>query len=370
MAKVGLIGWRGMVGSVLMERMKAERDFDHFEPVFASTSQVGQKGPDIGVSLPPLMDAFDVEALGEMDIILTCQGSGYSKEVHGKLRARGWNGYWIDASSAFRMNDESVIVLDPVNREVIDKALTTGVKDYIGGNCSVSLMLMAVNGLFREGLVEWISAMTYQAASGAGANNMRELVKQMAVIGDETADILAEPSSPISALDTAVSRAMKTEAFPVDYFTAPLAGSALAWIDSEKETGQSREEWKGMVETNKILETSSPIPVDGICVRIGSMRCHAQALTIKLSDDRGTEELTEIIRSGNDWVEIVANNKADTLNLLTPAAVAGKLGVRIGRIRKMNLGPKYLTAFTVGDQLLWGAAEPLRRVLRLILDKS
>ncbi len=368
MKKVGFIGWRGMVGSVLVQRMLKENDFRGFQPLFASTSQVGMRGPDIGVDIPPLEDAINVEWLSSLDVVVTCQGSGYTKKVYPELRRSGWSGYWIDASSALRMEQGSVIILDPVNRDVIDKALAGGVKDFVGGNCTVSLMLMAVGGLFKKGLVEWLTSMTYQAASGAGAKNMRELVAQMAAIGEGSGDLLSDSASSILDLDARVIETMNGEAYPTDNFTAPLAGSVLPWIDTEMETGQSREEWKGIVETNKILGTTTPIPVDGVCVRIGAMRCHAQALTIKLTADIPLPEIEAAIAAGNDWVEIVPNTKEDSLKLLTPAAVTGKLTVAVGRIRKLNLGPEYLTVFTVGDQLLWGAAEPLRRMLRILLD--
>ncbi|MDJ0766784.1 MAG: aspartate-semialdehyde dehydrogenase [Myxococcota bacterium] len=368
MVTVGFIGWRGMVGSVLLDRMRQERDFNGFRPIFASTSQVNAPGPNVGVEVPPLQDAFDIRVLLKFDIIVTCQGSGYTKKVYPLLKDAGWDGYWIDAASALRMDPDSVIVLDPVNRDVIDQALSSGIKKYIGGNCTVSLMLMAVSGLFREGLVAWLTSMTYQAASGAGAKSMRELVAQMGAISSTTKNILQDPNAPILDLDDAVTTAMNSVVFPTDTIGAPLAGSALPWIDSQLDSGQSREEWKGYAETNKILETGAPVPVDGICVRIGSMRCHSQALTIKLTRDVPIEEIEAIISGANDWVQIVPNTKEASLDRLTPAAVTGKLTVPIGRIRKMTIGPEYLTAFTVGDQLLWGAAEPIRRILKLVLD--
>ncbi|MCP4604093.1 MAG: aspartate-semialdehyde dehydrogenase [Proteobacteria bacterium] len=368
MKKVGFIGWRGMVGSVLMDRMKAENDFLGFDPLFASTSQAGQQGPDIGVDTPPLRDAFDIDTLSAMDIIVTCQGSGYTKKVYPELKESGWKGYWIDAASALRMQDDSVIVLDPVNRDVIDKALDSGLKNYIGGNCTVSLMLMAIGGLFRKGLIEWVTSMTYQAASGAGAKNMRELVTQMSAIGVASKDLLDNPDSSILKLDTRVIETMNDAGFPIDNFTVPLAGSALPWIDTYMETGQSREEWKGYAETNKILQTKNPIPIDGICVRIGSMRCHSQALTIKLTKEIPVDEIEGIIKEANDWVTVIPNTKEDSLKHLTPTAVTGKLAVPVGRVRKLNIGPEYVTAFTVGDQLLWGAAEPIRRTLKIVLE--
>ncbi|MFZ2633724.1 MAG: aspartate-semialdehyde dehydrogenase [Desulfosalsimonadaceae bacterium] len=368
MLKVGFIGWRGMVGSVLMDRMMEEDDFHGFEPLFASTSQIGQRGPDIGgMDIPPLQDAFDIKTLSGMDIIVTCQGGDYTKKVYPALRSAGWKGYWVDASSSLRMADDSIIVLDPVNRHVIDKGLAGGIKNYIGGNCTVSLMLMAAGGLFAKGYIEWITSMTYQASSGAGANNMRELVKQMGVINRAGEEFLSDPASSILELDRRVIQTMRSPGFPVDYFGVPLAGSAIPWIDTALPSGQSREEWKGFAETNKILETASPIPIDGICVRIGAMRCHSQALTIKLNKDLPVPEIESIIASANDWVRVIPNTKEDTIRHLTPAAVTGTLDVPVGRIRKLNIGPEYITLFTVGDQLLWGAAEPIRRVLKIIL---
>jgi len=368
MLKVGFIGWRGMVGSVLMDRMREENDFNGFEALFASTSQVGQAAPDVGLKTPPLQDAFDVKTLSGMDIIVTCQGSGYTKKVYSELRDNGWNGYWLDAASALRMSDDSIIVLDPVNRTVIDKALAQGTKNFIGGNCTVSLMLMAVGGLFQEGYVEWLSSMTYQASSGAGANNMRELVKQMSVIGQAGEEILSDHASSILSLDKRVIETMRGASFPIENFGVPLAGSAIPWIDSPLESGQTREEWKGVSETNKILQTDQPIPIDGICVRIGAMRCHSQALTIKLTKDLPINDIEEIIAGANDWVKVISNTKEDSIKHLTPAAVTGKLDVPVGRIHKMNIGPEYLTLFTVGDQLLWGAAEPIRRMLKILIE--
>ncbi len=368
MLKVGFIGWRGMVGSVLMDRMREEADFKGFEALFASTSQVGQDAPDVGLNTPPLQDAYDMKTLSAMDIIVTCQGGSYTKKVYPELRANGWKGYWLDAASALRMTDDSIIVLDPVNRKVIDKALTDGAKNYIGGNCTVSLMLMAVGGLFQKGYIEWLTSMTYQASSGAGANNMRELVKQMSVIGQTGDKILADPDSSILELDRRVINAMNSSSFPVQYFGVPLAGSAIPWIDTAMDSGQTREEWKGFAETNKILKTTHPIPIDGICVRIGAMRCHSQALTIKLNRDLPLKEIETIIGGANDWVKVIANTKEESIKHLTPAAVTGKLTVPVGRIRKMNIGPQYLTLFTVGDQLLWGAAEPIRRMLKILLE--
>lgn len=364
--KVGFIGWRGMVGSVLLQRMQEENDFAGIEPVFFSTSQVGIPAPmDAGL----LLDATDIDQLKQLDVVITCQGGDYTKAVHPALRQAGWDGYWIDAASTLRMVDDAVIILDPVNRDVIDKALSAGQKDFIGGNCTVSLMLMAIGGLFRAGLVEWVSSMTYQAASGAGAPNMRELLSQMGVLEHSVSDLLADPASAILNIDRKVTETMRSDALPHSEFGYALAGSVLPWIDREVEDGQSREEWKGHVETNKILASKQPVPVDGICVRIGSMRCHSQALTIKLNRDLPIEEIERLIVQDNQWVKLVANNKADTLEQLTPAAIAGTLSVPVGRVRKMKMGPQYLSAFTCGDQLLWGAAEPLRRMLRILQEK-
>ncbi len=369
MLNVGFVGWRGMVGSVLMDRMRAEGDFVGYEPHFFSTSQAGQEGPDVGMGSAPLGDAYDVEKLKAMDIVVTCQGTSYTKKVYPEMRNDGWGGYWIDAASALRMHDDSVIVLDPVNREVIDKALSDGLKNYIGGNCTVSLMLMAMAGLFKADLVEWLSSMTYQAASGAGAKNMRELVIQMRELAGAAGDDLGDPSSAILDIDKRVTACMRDASFPVDNFGAPLAGSLLPWIDSPMENGQSREEWKGYAETNKILGCESPIPVDGICVRIGAMRSHSQALTVKLKKDVPVDEIEGLLAEANEWVKVVPNDKDKTLRELTPAAVSGTLAVPIGRIRKMNIGPEYLAAFTCGDQLLWGAAEPIRRILGIVLER-
>jgi len=368
MLKVGFIGWRGMVGSVLMDRMREENDFNGFEALFASTSQVGQAAPDVGLHTPPLQDAFDIKTLSDMDIIVTCQGGSYTKKAYPELRAAGWKGYWIDAASALRMDEDSIIVLDPVNRDVIDKGLASGVKNFIGGNCTVSLMLMAIGGLFREDCVDWVSSMTYQASSGAGANNMRELIRQMTALGHAGEEILADPASSILQLDRQVTQTMRSGSFPVENFGVPLAGSVIPWIDSPLESGQTREEWKGFAETNKILQTSAAIPIDGICVRIGTMRCHSQALTIKLSKDLPVSDIESIIARSNDWVKIIPNTKEDTIKNLSPAAVSGNLAIPVGRIRKMNIGPEYLSLFTVGDQLLWGAAEPVRRMLKVVIE--
>ena len=369
MLKVGLVGWRGMVGSVLMERMRAENDFETIDPVFFTTSQAGQAAPDVGQGSSTLLDAFDLDALAEMDVVLTCQGGDYTGAVHGKLRDSGWNGYWIDAASTLRMVDNAVIVLDPINSPVIDQALTDGKKDFIGGNCTVSLMLMAIGGLFKAGLVEWVSSMTYQAASGAGAKNMRELLSQMGSLHQAAGDALQTPSSAILDLDRDVTACLGGDNIPTENFGVPLAGSLIPWIDKAVEEGQTKEEWKGFVETNKILQSDPLVPIDGICVRIGAMRSHSQALTIKLTKDVSIEEITEILRNDNEWVDVVDNNKEDTLARLTPAAISGTLTVPVGRLRKMKMGPEYLSAFTVGDQLLWGAAEPLRRMLRILQEK-
>ncbi len=370
MSRVGFIGWRGMVGSVLMERMAAECDFDgSFEPIFFSTSNVGGRAPDVRGADPKLGDAFDIAVLSKLDIIVTCQGGDYTNEVHPKLRANGWNGLWIDAASSLRMKDDAVIILDPVNRNVIDAGLKNGIKDYIGGNCTVSLMLMGLGALFENGWVEWMSTMTYQAASGAGAKNMRELVKQMRAIGNVDASML-ESDSAILDLDRKVTSIIRDASFPTDNFGAPLAGSLIPWIDKCWENGQTKEEWKGVAETNKILGTTKQIPIDGLTVRIGAMRCHSQAVTIKLTKDFSIEEITEAIKGYSPWTKVVENTKEATLRELSPAAVNGTLTVPVGRIHKMNIGPEYLTAFTVGDQLLWGAAEPLRRMLRIALGKA
>ncbi|WP_020650283.1 aspartate-semialdehyde dehydrogenase [Solimonas variicoloris] len=371
MKKLGLVGWRGMVGSVLMQRMQEENDFVHVEPHFFSTSAVGGAGPKIGGrDTPALKDANSVEALRAMDIIITCQGGDYTNAVFPKLRAAGWDGYWIDAASALRMADDAVIILDPVNRAVIDAALDKGVKNYIGGNCTVSLMLMAVGALYEAGLVEWMSAMTYQAASGAGAQNMRELLAQMGVLERTVAAELAEPASAILDIDRKVAAAQRSADFPTQHFGVPLAGSLIPYIDKQLDNGQSKEEWKGQAETNKILgRAADPIPVDGLCVRIGAMRCHSQALTIKLKRDVPVAEIEQMIRTHNEWVRVVPNTREDSMKALTPVAVTGTLNVAVGRLRKLNMGPTYLGAFTVGDQLLWGAAEPLRRMLRILLAR-
>lgn len=370
MKKVGFVGWRGMVGSVLMERMVAENDFNGCDARFFSTTQVGRKGPEIGRDVPLVEDAHELKRLAEMDIIVSCQGGGYTQECHPQLRRNGWQGFWIDAASTLRMDNSSVIVLDPVNRHVIDNALKNGIRDFIGGNCTVSLMLMALGGLFENKLVEWITSMTYQAASGAGANNMRELVAQMQSIGAGATALLSDPATAIQLLDHQVTHTLRNERFPTEHFGAPLAASLIPWIDRPMDSGQTREEWKGYAESNKILGLQEkPIPIDGQCVRIGAMRCHSQAFTIKLTRDLPLDEIEDVLASHNEWVTVVPNEKEITMRELTPARVAGTLAVPVGRLRKLNMGPTYLTAFSVGDQLLWGAAEPLRRMLRILLER-
>lgn len=369
MKRVGLVGWRGMVGSVLMERMRAEGDFALIEPVFFSTSQAGGKAPNVGKDVAALADAYDIEALKTLDIIISCQGGDYTSEVHPKLRKAGFKGYWIDAASTLRMQDQAVIVLDPVNREVIDAGLKSGLTDYAGGNCTVSLMLMGLVGLFRQGWVEWVSSMTYQAASGAGAKNMRELLLQMRGLAGAAGASLDQPDTDILDIERAVSSYMRGAEIPTREFGAPLAGSLLAWIDKAVDGGATKEEWKGFAEANKLLATKQPIPIDGLCVRVGALRCHSQALTIKLTKDVPVDEIEAVIRESNAWARVVENTKEATVQELTPTAVTGKLHVPVGRIHKLRMGPEYVGAFTVGDQLLWGAAEPLRRVLRIILER-
>ncbi len=368
--KVGFIGWRGMVGSVLMQRMREENDFAHIpEAHFFTTSNVGGAAPDFGQANKTLLDANNIAELAKMDIIVTCQGGDYTKSVHEPLRASGWNGYWIDAASALRMKDNAIIVLDPVNRNVIDAGLKNGIKDYIGGNCTVSLMLMALGGLFQNGLVEWATSMTYQAASGAGAKNMRELISGMGAVHSQVAAELADPASAILAIDRKVSDFLRSEEYPKANFGVPLAGSLIPWIDADLGNGQSKEEWKGGVETNKILGANRPVIVDGLCVRIGAMRCHSQAITLKLKKDLPLAEIEQTIASANEWTKVVPNTKEATVHELTPAAVTGTLATPVGRIRKLEMGGEYISAFTVGDQLLWGAAEPIRRMLNIVLGK-
>jgi aspartate-semialdehyde dehydrogenase len=372
MLRVGIVGWRGMVGSVLVQRMREERDFEHVEPVFFSTSQAGGKGPAIGRDTPPVGDAMNVASLKALPVIISCQGGDYTNDIYPKLRKAGWKGYWIDAASALRMNDDAVIILDPVNLPVIDAALKNGVKDYIGGNCTVSLMLMAMAGLLQRDEIEWLTSMTYQAASGQGAAAMRELVAQMATIGEGAEKLLDDPASAILDIDRAVSDQIRSRTLPRENIGYPLAGSLLPWIDKDLGNGQSREEWKAQAEGNKILgrHNGNAIPMDGVCVRIGAMRCHSQALTIKLRRSIPLDEVEGMLAEANDWVKVVPNRRDESLAELTPAAVTGKLSVPVGRLRKLPMGKDYLTAFTVGDQLLWGAAEPLRRMLRILLDRG
>ncbi|MBN2060488.1 MAG: aspartate-semialdehyde dehydrogenase [Deltaproteobacteria bacterium] len=368
MLRIGFIGWRGMVGSVLMGRMLEEKDFKGYEPLFFTTSDIGGEGPDIGMDIPPLMDACDINLLSGLDVAVSCQGGDYTKKVYPELRKKGWKGYWIDAASALRMDGDSIIILDPVNKTVIDQGLSSGVRTFVGGNCTVSLMLMALSGLFANNHVEWVSTMTYQAASGAGANNMKELVSQMARLVHVSQDLLDNPSSTAIGIDDLITRELRNASFPSEYFGAPLAASLIPWIDTPMESGQTREEWKGYAETNKILNSKKMIPVDGICVRVGAMRCHSQGFTIKLDKDIPLDEIVDMIDKGNEWVKVIPNSRQETLKHLTPAAVNGTLAVPVGRIRKLLMGPEYITAFSVGDQLLWGAAEPIRRGLKLIRE--
>jgi aspartate-semialdehyde dehydrogenase len=367
---VAIVGWRGMVGSVLMQRMLEEDDFSLIEPAFFTTSNIGGEGPVIRGRAAALQDAYDFAALGRSDVILTCQGGDYTAEVYPKLRAGGWNGYWIDAAKTLRMQDDAVVILDPVNRPIIDAALERGLKNYIGGNCTVSLMMMALSGLFRHDLVEWMTCMTYQAASGAGAQTMRELLQQMGEAHLAAKDLLADPASAILDIDREVAGILRDERFPTEHTGVPLAGSLIPWIDKDLGNGMSLEEWKGGAETNKILgRTAAPIPVESLCVRIGAMRCHSQALTVKLRRDVALPDIERMLAEGNPWVRVVPNTRAASVERLTPAAVTGTLEVPIGRLRKLAMGPQYLSAFTVGDQLLWGAAEPLRRMLRILLER-
>lgn len=377
MKKVGIVGWRGMVGSVLMDRMHEESDFTYFNPTFFSTSNAGGVAPDVGQGTSRLEDAFSVDALQQCDIILTCQGGDYTQKMHAELRAEGWEGYWIDAASTLRMKNDSVIVLDPVNRQVIDRSLNSA-RDFIGGNCTVSLLMMALNGLLEADLIEWVSVMSYQAASGGGARHMRELLTQMGEIRDSVAAELANPSAAILEIDRKVTEKLNDGSLPTAEFGVPLAGSIIPWIDSELPTGQSREEWKASAEANKILGLQGPrqfsdniqqagIPIDGTCVRIGAMRCHAQGVTVKLKQNLPLKEIEALIANANPWVDLVPNKKEETMERLTPAAVSGMLKVPVGRLRKMAMGDDYLNLFTCGDQLLWGAAEPLRRMLRIVL---
>jgi aspartate-semialdehyde dehydrogenase len=377
MKLVGLVGWRGMVGSVLLQRMQEENDFAHLEPVFFSTSNAGGKAPAMAKNETALKDANDIDALKKCDIILTCQGGDYTSDVFPKLRAAGWNGYWIDAASTLRMKDDAIIVLDPVNMDVIKHALKAGTKNYIGGNCTVSCMLMGLGGLFAHDLVDWMTSMTYQAASGGGAQHMRELLTQFGSINAEVKSLLDDPASAILEIDRKVlARQHSMNADEIKQFGVPLGGNLIPWIDKDLGNGQSREEWKAGAETNKILgrgasfgkDAKAALAVDGLCVRIGAMRCHSQALTIKLKKDVPLDEITDIIASNNPWAKVIPNNREASMHDLTPAATTGSLTIPVGRLRKMEMGGDYLSAFTVGDQLLWGAAEPLRRMLRLLLE--
>ena len=368
MMHVGFVGWRGMVGSVLMQRMQEENDFKEFNSTFFSTSQTGSPAPAFAGSPTVLKDAHNVPDLLAMDIILSCQGGDYTSDIYPKLRTAGWQGHWIDAASSLRMEEDAVIVLDPVNGDLIHDAFKKGNKNWIGGNCTVSLMLLALDGLFKKDLIEWVSSMTYQAASGAGAQNMRELISQMGTIYDHVKNLVEDRNSSILDIDKNVSSTIKSKNFPVDNFGVPLAGSLIPWIDKDLNNGQSKEEWKGSAETNKILGRSDhPIVIEGLCVRVGAMRCHSQALTIKLKKNISLEEINQTISSANAWVKLIPNEREISMNELSPASVSGKLSIPIGRIRKLNMGPEYISAFTVGDQLLWGAAEPLRRILRILI---
>jgi len=365
---VGIIGWRGMVGSVLVQRMREERDFEHIDPVFFSTSQAGAAAPEIGKRVPAVKDARDLAALSAHDVLISCQGGDYTSEMYPRLRESGWDGYWIDAASTLRMAGDSVLILDPVNGDVIERAVASGVRNYIGGNCTVSLMLMATAGLFRAGLVEWMTAMTYQAASGAGAPQMRELIAQMGYLHAQSGDLLSNPAAGILEIDKRVADGLRSADMPKAQFGYALAGSLLPWIADDLGTGQSKEEWKATAEANKILGLAAgTVPIEGLCIRVGAMRCHSQALTIKLRRDVPLDEIETLIESAHEWVSVVPNTSTASLAQLTPAAVTGTLQVPIGRLRKLAMGGEYLTAFTVGDQLLWGAAEPLRRMLRILL---
>jgi aspartate-semialdehyde dehydrogenase len=373
MLKVGFVGWRGMVGSVLMQRMMEENDFAAIEPQFFTTSQIGGVAPNIGKDSPALKNANDIAELAKMDVIVTCQGGDYTSDIFPKLRNAGWQGHWVDAASTLRMDKDAVIILDPVNMHVIKDALHAGGKNWVGGNCTVSLMLMALNGLFKADLVEWVSSMTYQAASGAGAQNMRELLNQMGEAHFAASKLLADPASAILDIDRTIAGTLRDDKFPTDNFGVPLAGSLIPWIDSDLGNGQSKEEWKGGVETNKILgrhdnSKLNPIPIDGLCVRIGAMRCHSQAMTIKLKKNVPLDEVSQMLAEANQWAKVIPNEREASMRELTPAAVTGQLNTPVGRLRKLNMGDDYLSAFTVGDQLLWGAAEPLRRMLRILIS--
>ena len=369
MLRVGIVGWRGMVGSVLVSRMREERDFDHIEPVFFSTTRAGTEAPAIGKSVEPVKHAMDIAALKSLPVIISCQGGDYTNDVYPRLRRDGWKGYWIDAASALRLKDDAAIILDPVNLSLIESSLAEGKRDYIGGNCTVSLMLMGMAGLFQRDEIEWMTSMTYQAASGAGAASMRELAAQMAHIGRSAQALLEDPASAVLDIDRAVTDSLRSPSLPKAQFGYPLAASLLPWIDKDMGNGQSREEWKAQVEANKILgRNGAQIPIDGVCVRVGAMRCHSQALTVKLRRPLPLDEIEGMLAEAHDWVKVVPNRREASLAELTPAAVSGKLSVPVGRLRKMPMGEEYLGAFTVGDQLLWGAAEPLRRMLRILLE--
>lgn len=369
MLKVGFVGWRGMVGSVLMQRMMQENDFALIEPQFFTTSQVGSAAPNIGRDSASLKDAKNIADLSAMDAIISCQGGDYTSEIFPQLRKAGWKGHWIDAASTLRMEQDAVIILDPVNMHVIQNALHNSGNNWVGGNCTVSLMLMALNGLFKADLIEWVTSMTYQAASGAGAQNMRELLNQMGEAHFAASKMLADPASAILDIDRAIAGTLRDPKFPTANFGVPLAGSLIPWIDADLGNGQSKEEWKGGVETNKILGRSdSPIPIDGLCVRIGAMRCHSQAMTIKLKKDVPLDEISQMLAEANQWAKVIPNERQASMRELTPTAVTGTLTTPVGRLRKLNMGAEYLSAFTVGDQLLWGAAEPLRRMLRILIE--
>jgi len=372
---VGLVGWRGMVGSVLMQRMRDENDFALIDPVFFSTSNAGGAAPSWADGAGPLQNAYDIDALKKLPIIVTAQGGDYTTEVYPKLRGAGWTGLWIDAASTLRMKDDAIIVLDPVNRPVIDAALKRGVRDFVGGNCTVSCMLMGLAGLFNNDLVEWMTSMTYQAASGGGAQHMRELLTQFGLLNQAVKPLLDDPASAILEIDRGVLAVQQDPALPQANFGVPLGGNLIPWIDKDLGNGMTREEWKAEAETNKILGRgeafgSAPTPIDGLCVRIGAMRCHSQALTIKLKRDVPLDEIEALIAEGTQWAKVIPNTKEETVRALTPVAVTGTLDIPVGRLRKLSMGPQYLSAFTVGDQLLWGAAEPLRRMLRIALSEA
>ena len=375
MRLVGLVGWRGMVGSVLMDRMQAEGDFGLIEPLFFSTSNAGGAAPAMAKNETQLQDAHDIAALKRCDIVITAQGGDYTTEVYPKLRAAGWIGHWIDAASTLRMKDDAVIILDPVNMPVIQRALDAGGRNWVGGNCTVSCMLMGVGALYKAGLVEWMSTQTYQAASGGGAQHMRELLTQYGTLNAEVKALLADPKSAILEIDRQlIAKQRSLSADETANFGVPLGGSLIPWIDKDLGNGQSKEEWKGMAETNKILGQgegfgSPAVPVDGFCVRVGAMRCHSQALTFKLKKDVPLADIEAMIAADNAWVKVVPNTREATLRDLTPVAVTGTMTIPVGRLRKMAMGPEYLGAFTIGDQLLWGAAEPLRRMLRILLER-